>query len=98
MSDCAQRMANLRRRVSPPPPRSPIARAARLAFPAAMLVLFETPAGHALFKVADDGKLSDPAEIFKHFETPDQAGSMCVRLRPCAVRHRAAALRLCCNV
>ncbi|TPX31733.1 hypothetical protein SmJEL517_g05004 [Synchytrium microbalum] len=38
-----------------------------------MLVLYETPAGYALFRMADDGKLSNPDDIHKHFETPVKA-------------------------
>eukprot|EP00808_Paulinella_micropora_P010553 g46100.t1 len=41
-----------------------------------MLVLFETPAGYALFKVADKGKLADVDNIFKHFETPEAAAGV----------------------
>ncbi|KAJ3291868.1 Nucleolar protein 58 [Rhizoclosmatium sp. JEL0117] len=38
-----------------------------------MLVLFETPAGYALFKMKDESKLEDPDSIFKYFESPDAA-------------------------
>ncbi|KAJ3413102.1 Nucleolar protein 58 [Chytridiales sp. JEL 0842] len=38
-----------------------------------VLVLFETPAGYALFKMADESKLSDPDQIGKYFETPEAA-------------------------
>lgn len=38
-----------------------------------MLVLFETPAGYALFKLLDDGKLKNPDDLYKDFENPDQA-------------------------
>jgi len=38
-----------------------------------MLVLFETPAGYALFKVLDEGKLTEVDDIFKQFESPDKA-------------------------
>ncbi|TPX62934.1 hypothetical protein PhCBS80983_g00205 [Powellomyces hirtus] len=38
-----------------------------------MLVLFETPAGYALFKLADEGKLQKPDDLYKDFETADQA-------------------------
>lgn len=38
-----------------------------------MLVLFETPAGYALFKLLDDGKLSSPDDIYKDFETTELA-------------------------
>ncbi|KAI8889508.1 Nop domain-containing protein [Backusella circina FSU 941] len=38
-----------------------------------MLVLFETAAGYALFKLVDDGKLDKPENIFKEFETSEKA-------------------------
>ncbi|KAJ3196039.1 Nucleolar protein 58 [Irineochytrium annulatum] len=38
-----------------------------------VLVLFETPAGYALFKMADSKKLDDPDNIFKYFDNPDVA-------------------------
>lgn len=38
-----------------------------------MLVLFETPAGYALFKYADDSKLQNVDDIYKDFETPAAA-------------------------
>ncbi|GAB2218769.1 hypothetical protein Droror1_Dr00002001 [Drosera rotundifolia] len=38
-----------------------------------MLVLFETPAGFALFKVLDEGKLSKVEDLSKEFETPEAA-------------------------
>ncbi|KAK3127963.1 hypothetical protein QOZ80_7AG0580710 [Eleusine coracana subsp. coracana] len=38
-----------------------------------MLVLFETPAGFALFKVLDEGKLSKVEDLWKDFAAPDQA-------------------------
>ena len=38
-----------------------------------MLVLFETPAGYALFKMLDDGKLENPDDLFKFFESPESA-------------------------
>mmetsp|Transcript_3197 Transcript_3197/g.5729 ORF Transcript_3197/g.5729 Transcript_3197/m.5729 type:complete len:538 (+) Transcript_3197:204-1817(+) len=34
-----------------------------------MLVLFETPAGYSLFKVLDEGKLEDPKNLYKEFES-----------------------------
>ncbi len=40
-----------------------------------MLVLFETPAGYALFK-ADSKKLSKVDDISKAFETADSASEM----------------------
>ena len=41
-----------------------------------MLVLYETPAGHALFKVLDDAKLANVDSIWKSFETPDKANQV----------------------
>ncbi|KAJ4849690.1 Ribosomal RNA processing protein 1 A [Turnera subulata] len=38
-----------------------------------MLVLFETPAGFALFKVLDEGKLSKVEDLSKDFASPDSA-------------------------
>lgn len=38
-----------------------------------MLVLFETPAGYALFKLLDDGKLETPDDLYKSFESPELA-------------------------
>jgi nucleolar protein 58 len=38
-----------------------------------MLVLYETPAGYALFKLLDDGKLQTPDDIYKDFESPELA-------------------------
>ncbi|KAJ3329542.1 Nucleolar protein 58 [Blyttiomyces sp. JEL0837] len=38
-----------------------------------MLVLFETPAGYALFKMNDESKLEDADNVFKYFTTPDVA-------------------------
>ncbi|KAG0256314.1 Nucleolar protein 58 [Mortierella polycephala] len=45
-----------------------------------MLVLYETPAGYALFTLLDDGKLEKPDSIWKSFETPEQANKT-VKLR-----------------
>lgn len=44
-----------------------------------MLVLFESPAGYALFKCAD-GKLKDVDNIYKHFEESEDAKKLCVLL------------------
>lgn len=38
-----------------------------------MLVLYETAAGFALFKLVDDGKMEKPENIWKDFQTPEQA-------------------------
>ena len=41
-----------------------------------MLVLFETPAGYALFKVLDESKLDKVDDIYKNFETPEKANKL----------------------
>jgi len=41
-----------------------------------MLVLFETPAGYALFKVTDKAKLAKAEDVYKHFDTPDHASKV----------------------
>ena len=38
-----------------------------------MLVLFETPAGYALFKCLNEKKLKDVDNIYKHFEDEEKA-------------------------
>lgn len=38
-----------------------------------MLVLFETPAGFALFKLLDEGKLAKEDNIFKYFRSAVRA-------------------------
>uniref|UniRef100_A0A131Y2Q0 Nucleolar protein 58 n=2 Tax=Ixodes ricinus TaxID=34613 RepID=A0A131Y2Q0_IXORI len=45
-----------------------------------MLVLFESPAGYAIFKVLDEKKLQQTDSLFKDFETPDKA-SRVVKLK-----------------
>jgi nucleolar protein 58 len=41
-----------------------------------MYVLFETPAGFALFKVLKEGKLKDVDSLHKDFETGDKASKV----------------------
>ncbi len=41
-----------------------------------MLVLFETPAGYAIFKVLDEGKLKLSDDLYKDFETPEAASKV----------------------
>ena len=41
-----------------------------------MLLLFETPAGYALFKVLKESKLKDVENLWKEFENPEAASSM----------------------
>lgn len=41
-----------------------------------MLVLFETSAGYALFKVLDKGKLKKADDIWKEFQSPDAAAKL----------------------
>ena len=38
-----------------------------------MLVLFETPAGYAVFKMLDEGKLQETETLYEDFETVDKA-------------------------
>lgn len=40
-----------------------------------MLVLFETPAGLALFKVTDDSKLKKADSVWSAFSTPEGAAA-----------------------
>ncbi len=41
-----------------------------------MLVLYETPAGYALFKLLDDGKLKNADTLHKEFESPESANKV----------------------
>lgn len=41
-----------------------------------MLVLFETPAGYAIFKLLDEKILKKPDEIFTNFSTVERANRM----------------------
>ncbi|KAG8432703.1 hypothetical protein GDO86_017085 [Hymenochirus boettgeri] len=41
-----------------------------------MLVLFETAAGYAIFKVLDESKLQEVDSIWKEFETPERANKV----------------------
>lgn len=41
-----------------------------------MLVLFETPAGYAVFKLLDEKKLSHTDDLYKDFETPEKASKV----------------------
>ncbi|XP_065655468.1 nucleolar protein 58 isoform X2 [Hydra vulgaris] len=41
-----------------------------------MLVLFETPAGYAIFKLLNEKKLSQVDDLFKDFETPELASKI----------------------
>lgn len=43
-----------------------------------MLLLFETSAGYALFKVLKEAKLQDVENLWKEFENPEKASSMYV--------------------
>lgn len=44
--------------------------------PAAMLVLFETAAGYAIFKVLNEKKLQEVDSLWKEFETPEKANKI----------------------
>ncbi|CAH0547279.1 unnamed protein product [Brassicogethes aeneus] len=41
-----------------------------------MLVLFETPAGYALFKLLDENKLKETDNLYLSFESPESAGKI----------------------
>ena len=41
-----------------------------------MLVLYETPAGYALFKVLNDGKVTDAETVAREFATAKDARKM----------------------
>ena len=42
-----------------------------------MLVLYETAAGFALFKVLQEGKLTEAKDLWKDFQTIDTAQQVC---------------------
>lgn len=44
-----------------------------------MLVLFETPAGHALFQLLDAGKLKKPDDLRECFESADKTRKLCAQ-------------------
>lgn len=56
-----------------------------------MLVLFETPAGHALFKLLDATKLKKPDDLRDCFETAEKTRKLCVHAPPC--KHQASSTR-----
>merc|ERR1719251_826279 len=41
-----------------------------------MLVLFETPAGYAIFKLLDEKKLQSADNLYLDFESPEKAGKI----------------------
>ena len=41
-----------------------------------MLVLYETPAGYALFQIKDDSKVTDVEDITQHFADADSANKL----------------------
>ena len=41
-----------------------------------MLLLFETPAGYALFKVLDENRIQKVSDIVEGFADPEEAASM----------------------
>lgn len=45
-----------------------------------MLVLFETAAGYALFKVLDESKIEEADNVWKEFETPEKANKALVEI------------------
>ena len=56
-----------------------------------MLCLFDTPAGHALFRVKKPEKLSSADDLHDSFSNPEKAGKMCAS--PSARAHRARGAR-----
>ncbi|KAG5179944.1 hypothetical protein JKP88DRAFT_167163 [Tribonema minus] len=57
-----------------------------------MLALFETPAGYALFKIADEGKVQESKDLAKEFETPEKAAKMVKLLAFSAFEDTASAV------
>jgi len=51
-----------------------------------MLILFETPAGYAIFK-ANEKKLKKVENIFEEFTSAEKASEVCVTLFPMLVSH-----------
>lgn len=41
-----------------------------------MLVLFETAAGHALFKIKDEKKINENSDLYEYFCTPEKANQL----------------------
>lgn len=39
--------------------------------------MFDTPAGHALFKLKKPEKLQSPDDLYKSFTDPEAAGKLC---------------------
>lgn len=56
---------------------------------AEMLVLYETAAGYALFKMTDDSTLKNPDDIYKNFESAESANKLYVSPR-CRIVERIA--------
>lgn len=54
-----------------------------------MLVLFDSPAGHCLFKVLDPGILKKPDSIWDAFTSADSAKKMCAPTALARVARRA---------
>lgn len=46
-----------------------------------MLVLYETAAGFALFKVLQEGKVTEATDLWKDFQTLDAAQQVCMPSR-----------------
>lgn len=53
-----------------------------------MLVLFETPAGLALFKVLKEKRLRKADDVSELFASPDKAAEMCVEVGAAACHCR----------
>ena len=88
-----RRLPKLRLRASPPLPSPPTHRVelppAAPHFPrvSSMLLLFETPAGYALFKAQSDIKGVDADDLWKHFTSPEKAAEASA---PIALRSAAS--------
>ena len=41
-----------------------------------MLVLFESAAGYGLFKVRNEGKISEPGDLYKEFQSAEAAANL----------------------
>ena len=57
-----------------------------------MLVLFETPAGYAVFKLLDEGKLAKSDSLYEDFSSLDKAKSV-VKLKGKSTKRKAKMTR-----
>ncbi len=49
-----------------------------------MLVLYETPAGYALFQIKDESKIQEVEDITQHFADADSANKLYARFSSCS--------------